>query len=88
MYATSDVPYARFYASRAVRGWLYRVELQGDVEPSTEDPIPTWRARRAVVHQVKERGIVLTMREREKLFLRMGGTRPEFSAMVKQALSL
>src|SRR5689334_17942447 len=44
VYATTDRDYARYYASRAVKGWLYEVRLSDDAEPSTEDPFPTWRA--------------------------------------------
>jgi hypothetical protein len=82
VYATNDREYARWYASRAVKGWLYRVELLGDVEPSTEDPFPTWRARSARIHAVPERNIVLSMAERRRIFLRWGGTEEEFEAMV------
>jgi len=87
VYATSDLLYARYYASRAVRGTLYRVRLEGDIEPSTEDPFPTWRARRAVVVRVPERNVTLTWPERRRLFVRWGGTSEEFDAMVRSTLT-
>lgn len=84
VYATADKPYARYYASRAVGGTLYRVRLEGDVELSTEDPsqFPTWRGRRAVIVEVLERRITLTMEERRRLFLRWGGTEEEFELLL------
>ena len=82
VYATSDRPYARCYASRAVRGTLYRIRLEGDVERSTEDPFPTWRGRRAIVVASLERAVTLTMKERRRLFVRWGGTPEEFEEMV------
>lgn len=88
VYATADRPYARWYASRAVSGTLYRVRLEGDVEQSVEDPpwSNTFRARRAVVVAVLENRIVLTMDERWRIFRRFGGTQEEFRDMVKAAL--
>jgi hypothetical protein len=86
VYATHDWLYARYYASRAVRGTLYSVELIGDVESSTEDLIPTLRARSARVLRVLERRIVLTMHERRSLFLRLGGTDSEFDEMVRSVI--
>lgn len=89
VYACNDKPYARFYASRAVLGTLYRVRLVGDVEPSLEDPpwAWAWRARSAVVLAVLENNVVLTMEERWRYFRRFGGTRPEFEAMVRDVLA-
>jgi len=86
VYATADQAYARYYASRAVKGWLYQVELASDAEPSTEDkPFPTWRATSAKVIKVLEKRITLTMDERRELARRWGGTDGEFNAMVFQA---
>lgn len=84
VYATSDRPYGRFYASRAGLGTLYRVTLDpATTEPSTEDPdFPTWRATSAVVFSVLERGVRLTMRERRRLYVRWGGTKDEAAAMI------
>lgn len=84
VYACADLPYARWYASRAMYGTLYRVRLEGEIERSLEDPPWSWayRARAARVVRVLETNIMLTMRERKKLFARFGGTRAEFNAMV------
>lgn len=88
VYATEDRQYARWYASRAGKGWLYRVHLEGDIERSIEDPhFATWRARRAVVVSVLERAVVLTMKERRRLFLRWGGTPREFDRMIADVLA-
>jgi hypothetical protein len=88
VYGCADRPYARYYASRALGGSLYRVRLEGDVERSVEDPDWSWtyRGRRAVVVAVVERNVVLTMQERQKLFIRWGGTHKEFGAMVESVL--
>lgn len=88
VYATADKPYARYYASRAVKGSLYRVRLEEDVEPSAEDPAQfhAFRGRRAVVVQVLERGVVMTHRERKQLFVRWGGTPEEYADLVAEAV--
>lgn len=86
VYATSDREYARYYASRAVRGTLYRVEL-ADAELSNEDKFPSWRGSSARVLEVRERNITLTWAQRRRLFLRWGGTDAEFDAMVTQVLA-
>jgi hypothetical protein len=89
VYACADRPYARFYASRAVRGTLYRVRLEGDVERSAEDPAWFWayRGRQARVVAVLETNVVLTMTERQKLFVRWGGSREEFDQMVRAVVA-
>jgi hypothetical protein len=84
VYATADKEYARYYASRAGKGWLYTVELTGDVQSSDEDPFPTWRAQGARVIKVLEKRIVLTMAERKNLWLRWGGTDAEFDHMINK----
>ncbi len=84
VYATLDREYARYYASRAGKGWLYEVRLADDAEPSTEDPFPTWRASAATVVRVNEKRITLTMDERQQLFIRWGGTEAEFKSMVSK----
>ena len=81
--ATTHRLYARYYASRAVRGDLYQVRLEGDVEESTEDQFPTWRGRRAIVLKILERRILLTMRQRRHLFRLWGGTDAEFDLMIE-----
>jgi len=88
VYATTDREYARYYASRAVKGSLYVVDLEGDIEESIEDLFPTWRARRAVVRRVLEFRVTLTMRQRRKLFRRWGGTEAEFEALLREAKRL
>ena len=89
IYATSDRDYARWYASRAVKGWLYEVELRGEHELSTEDPpqFQTWRARDLIVRHVLEKNVVLTMDERQRLFIRWGGTAEEFEQMINELRS-
>lgn len=88
VYACGDRQYARFYASRAVSGWLYRVELRGDVERSDEDPeqFGCWRGREAVVLSVLERAVRLTMQQRRRLFVRWGGTDREWHRLAAQAV--
>lgn len=85
VYASEDRQYARYYASRAVKGWLYGVTLRGDVERSAEDPeqFGSWRGREAVVTSVLERAVRLTMKERRRLFIRWGGTAREFDEMMR-----
>ncbi len=87
VYACADKPYARWYASRAVHGSLYRVRLEGEVERSAEDPPWSWtyRGRAARVIAVLERNILLTHDERWRLFRRFGGTRSQFHAMLRAA---
>ncbi|HSR50656.1 MAG TPA: hypothetical protein VLV83_07485 [Acidobacteriota bacterium] len=82
VYASTHKLYARYYASRAMKGDLYKVRLAQDIEESTEDPFPTWRARQATVIRVVERSIALTMKERRNLFLQWGGTEEEFELML------
>lgn len=86
VYATHHLGYARYYASRAVRGSLYVVEAVGPTEPSTEDLIPTVRAHAFRVLRVMERNITLTMAQRRALFVELGGTDDEFEAMVRLVL--
>lgn len=84
VYATHDWLYARYYASRAVRGTLYVVEPVGPTEASTEDLIPTVRAKAFRVVRVMERNITLTMTERRALWRTLGGTDEEFEEMVRE----
>lgn len=81
VYATSDLAYARYYASRAIKGWLYEVELIPPAEESTEDQFPTWRSSEARILRVLEKRVTLTMSERRELFIRWGGTTGEFDKM-------
>lgn len=81
VYASRDQAYARFYASKA-RGDLYRVQLIGDIERSAEDPFPSWRGRRARIVSVVERNVTLSMPQRERLFIRWGGSADEFAGLL------
>ncbi|WP_284576664.1 hypothetical protein [Streptomyces sp. 2P-4] len=72
VYVTSDREYARFYASMAVLGDLYTVELTTGVEESTEDFFPTWSAPYAVVTGVVSRAVRLTDKQRGTLVRRWG----------------
>lgn len=75
VYVTSDLAYARFYASRS-QGDLYQVEPAGLfpgedrsvlLTPSEEDHFPTWTCTEAVVVAVVERGVRLVRRDRRAL---------------------
>lgn len=70
VYITSDREYARFYASMARFGDLYRVEPVGVLEPSTEDPFPTWTTTAARVLAVYDRAVRLTPQQRRRLMRR------------------
>jgi hypothetical protein len=67
VYITPDREYARFYASKYPTGDLYVVEPVGDVEPSTEDPFPTFVAPAARVITVYSRAVRLSDRQRTTL---------------------
>lgn len=69
VYATTDLGYARWYASRS-QGDLYLVEPVGEAERSTEDHFPTWSCPEARVVAVVERGVRLDRRERRELLRR------------------
>lgn len=84
VYATTDIAYARYYASRAGKGWLYEVTLDPPAEKSGEDFFETWRSPQARIVRVVEKRITLTMDERRDLFIRWGGTDMEFNRMVGQ----
>lgn len=86
VYVTSDREYARYYASRAVKGWLYVVEPIGEVSPSDEDMFPSWWCEQARVVSVYDRAVVLTHKQRRRLFERWGGTESEYWAMVRSVL--
>lgn len=64
VYVTTDRAYARWHASLYGRGDLYEVEPVGAVEPSDEDPIPTWTCGAARVVLVVQRAVLLTMQQR------------------------
>ena len=68
VYLTTDRLYARHYASLYGRGDLYRVEPVGGVEASVEDSIPTWTSPAARVVAVVDRAVLLTDKERRRLW--------------------
>lgn len=94
IYVTTDRGYARYYASLYGHGDLYVVEPAADLEPSQEDLFPSFTASSATVAAVLGRGITLTMRQREALYLRWGKlqglskneARAEFKRMVGNLL--
>ncbi|MEU7092951.1 hypothetical protein [Kitasatospora aureofaciens] len=67
VYLTTDRTYAAWYASRSWLGDLYRVQPEGDVVESDEDPFPTFIATSAVIVQVVERAVRLTDKDRRRL---------------------
>lgn len=72
VYMTRHRGYARHYASLWGRGDLYRVEPVGPLERSLEDTIESWMAPGARVLAVVERAILLTWKDRRKLFREWG----------------
>jgi hypothetical protein len=82
VYGTTDRQYARFYASQAGLGWLYRVRPIGDLHESTEDHFPSFWAAEFEVVSILERAVRLTMRERRRLFIRWGGNDAEWRAVL------
>jgi hypothetical protein len=66
VYFTTDLAYARWYATRS-RGDLYEVRPVGAVERSKEDHFPTWTAGSAVVTRVIERRVRLTRADRREM---------------------
>ncbi|MFF2612290.1 hypothetical protein [Kitasatospora sp. NPDC058046] len=67
VYISTDKAYARWYASRAVAGDLYRVEPEGDAVRSDEDPFETYICAAAVIVQVVERAVRLMDKDRGRL---------------------
>ena len=67
IYLTSDREYARFHASLWGRGDLYQVEAVGEVQPSTEDPFPSFVAASAIVRVVYARAVLLSWSQRNQL---------------------
>ncbi len=70
VYITTDRDYARWYASRYGRGDLYTVQPVGGMEPSVEDPFPTWCVPAARVVSVYDRAVLLTPGQRRSLLRR------------------
>lgn len=71
IYVTTEREYARYYASRFGKGWLYVVEPVGDVERSTEDGPETYRCASALVRSIYERCVVVTRNQRRRVFKMM-----------------
>lgn len=67
VYLTTNVLYARHYASLYGRGDVYLVAPVGDITRSGEDSIETWLAEAARVVKVPHRAVLLTMTERRRL---------------------
>lgn len=92
IYATSDVEYARFYASKYPFGDLYVVALvphfDGEVERSEEDLFPSWCAPSALVVEVLARRVRLTRAQRRALLHRWPGegTYAEIAAAGREAV--
>jgi hypothetical protein len=82
VYATTDRQYARWYASLAGLGWLYRVRPVGELHESAEDHFPSFWCAEFEVVSVLERAVRLSMRERRRLFIRWGATEREWQAML------
>ena len=67
VFATTMRLYGRYYASKWIRGTLYIVRPNDDMEPSAEDPFETYCAPSFTVVSVCEREIELTMGQRRRL---------------------
>lgn len=70
VYITTDRDYGRFYASLTWYGDLYTVQPVGEMEPSTEEPFPTWCTPAARVVSVYDRAVQLTDGQRRRLLRR------------------
>jgi hypothetical protein len=70
VYITEEMGYARYYASLFGRGDVYQVEPIGEKESTEEDRFASFTCARAVVVDVVERAVLLTMGQRRRLFIR------------------
>ena len=70
VHVTTDREYARFYASKYIRGDLYVVEPEGELSLSRADHFPTWTCERARVVSVFAHFVELTPRQRTTLLRR------------------
>lgn len=68
VYATTSRLYAKHSASLYGRGDLYRVEPVGEATRSTEDSIESWTAPKFRVIAVLDQMVLLTDRERRRLW--------------------
>jgi hypothetical protein len=86
VYCTTDREYARYYASRAVRGWLYSVTPTGPLHEAAEGDLgPTWWSEHPLrVRGVIDRAVRLTDRQRRRLFVRWGGSEREWAALLSE----
>lgn len=84
VYATADKEYARWYASKAVLGWIYVVCPIGDLHLSDEDHFLSYWADTFKVVSIYERAVSLTMCQRRRLFIRWGGNRYEWERFVAE----
>lgn len=78
VYITTSHDYARWYAARS-HGDLYEVEPVGELDPSTEDPFPSWTVPKARVTAVIERGVRLVRRDRRSLMRAWGKADKQFN---------
>ncbi len=60
IYVTTERDYAKVFAAGYPRGALYRVEPIGDLEPSGDDPAPSWAVGSARVLSVYDPLVNLT----------------------------
>lgn len=67
VFATTFRLYGRYYASKYVLGWLYRVEERDGMELSDGDPFETYHAGGFTVLSVLDRAVQLTPTERRRL---------------------
>lgn len=72
VYCTTNRLYAKHYASLWGRGDLYRVEPVGELVPSTEDTLESFKAPALRVAAVIDRVVLLTNSERRRLFREWG----------------
>jgi len=84
VYCTTDREYARYYASRAVKGWLYSVEPTGPLHEAEEGDLgATWWSEHPLrVRGVIDRAVRLTDRQRRRLFMRWGGKQWEWEQII------
>lgn len=74
IYVTTEREYARYYASRYGKGWLYVVEPLGELMPSEEELVPSFRCESARVLSVYDRAVVLTRSQRRRVFKMLPGS--------------
>ncbi len=60
VYVTTDREYARLYAAGYPRGALYRVDVDGDLDVRSPDPVPSWAVPSARVVAVLDALVILS----------------------------